>query len=276
MQTSTEIPGKVTNMSMTSHIQNYFKAVIEAHALGNLESSYNKAIILLLEQFGCKACDMSGERSGKQGENIDIKLWRGGEDTAETEPFAAVEVKKIGGIDVRAHNQAVTGADRFGNLILTDNLRWEFWHKGEERMYAGVRLIEIKDGKLGLRHDNVELFISLVEDFMLRDPVFIRSSNKLAEYMAIHARTIRSVITGILKDDGSGFPLIDERQEKLPMFKELLGLYKRIKQDLRPFLNTSSFADMYAQTIVYGLFIARYNDAESSDFDRNRAIGKLR
>jgi len=58
---------------------------------------YNPAIIALLAEFGCKARDMSGERGGKAGENIDIKLWRG-------------------------------------------------------------------------ENENIELFISLIEDFMLRDP----------------------------------------------------------------------------------------------------------
>ncbi len=31
------------------------------------------------------------------------------------------------------------------------------------------------------------------------------------------------------------------------MFMELYGLYRRIKSDLRPLMNTREFADMYAQ-----------------------------
>lgn len=142
-------------------------------------------------------------------------------------------------------------------------------------MYSGVQLIEHDGDKLVLRQDNIELFSSLVEDFLLRDPAQIRSSNKLAEYMAMHARTIRSVIIGILKDDGSGNPLVDDRQKGLPMFPELYGLYSRIKGDLRPAMTTRDFADMYAQTIVYGLFIARYNDTSPENFDRYEAIKYL-
>jgi len=260
---------------MTNHIQDYYKSVCEAYRLGNIESAYNQPIITLLTEFGCNARDLSGERSRQAGENIDIKLWRSGAETTETEPFAGVEVKKVGGIDARAKGQIKKEAALFGYAILTDNLGWQFWRAGEDEMYSGVRLIEIIDGQLVLKQENIELFISLVQDFLLQDPAQIKSSNKLAEYMAIHAKTIRSVITGILKEDDNALPLINEQQKNIPMFLELYGLFSRIKQDLRPLLNTRKFADMYAQTIVYGLFIARYNDATSTTFNRYEAVGKL-
>ena len=260
---------------MTDHIIKYFHAVCEAFRLGNIESSYNTPIITLLTQFGCTARDMSGERSGQTGENIDIKLWHSDDDVAETEPTAGIEVKKVDGIDARARAQIKSEAERYGNAILTDNLVWQFWRSGEDKMYSGVQLIERSGDKLLLKQDNIELFNSLINDFLLRDPAQIRSSNKLAEYMAMHARTIRSVITGILKDDGNGSPLINDRQKSLPMFPELYGLYSRIKDDLRPAMTTRDFADMYAQTIVYGLFIARYNDTTPDSFDRYEAIKYL-
>lgn len=255
-----------------SIIIDYYKSVCEAYRLGNVESSYNAPIITLFEHFGCAARDLSGERKGQTGENIDIKLWHSEEEISETEPFAGIEVKKVGGIDKRALSQIKTEADRYGNAILTDNLEWRFWRAGDAEMYTGLKLIEMENDKLVLKEENIELFISLVEDFLLRDPTQIRSSSKLAEYMAMHARTIRSIITGILKDDGAGQPLVNDTQKKLPMFPELFGLYSRIKSDLRPLMNTREFADMYAQTIVYGLFIGRYNDITPDSFDRYEAI----
>jgi len=255
-----------------SIIIDYYKSVCEAYRLGNVESSYNAPIITLFEHFGCAARDLSGERKGQTDENIDIKLWHSEEEVSETEPFAGIEVKKVGGIDKRALSQIKTEADRYGNAILTDNLEWRFWRAGDAEMYTGLKLIELENDKLVLKEENIELFISLVEDFLLRDPTQIRSSSKLAEYMAIHARTIRSIITGILKDDGTGQPVVNDVQKKLPMFPELFGLYSRIKSDLRPLMNTREFADMYAQTIVYGLFIGRYNDITPDSFDRYEAI----
>ena len=258
--------------NVTELIKTYFKSVCEAYRLGNVESSYNAPIITLFTDIGCAARDLSGERKGQTGENIDIKLWHSEEEVTETEPFAGVEVKKVGGIDKRALSQIKIEADRYGNAILTDNLEWRFWRAGDTEMYTGLRLMELVNGELVLKEENIELFISLVEDFLLRDPAQIKSSTKLAEYMAMHARTIRSIISGILKDNGSGQPLVNENQKRLPMFTELYGLYSRIKSDLRPLMTSREFADMYAQTIVYGLFIARYNDTTPDSFDRYEAI----
>ena len=260
---------------MADYVIHYFNSVYEAYKLGNIESSYNEPIITLLTNLGCIARDMSGERSGQTGENIDIKLWHGDEDVTAIEPFAGIEVKKVKGIDARAQSQIKVEANRYGNAVLTDNLVWQFWRAGEDKMYAGVQLIELKDSSLVLKQENVELFLSLMEDFLSKAPTQIKSSNKLAEYMATHARTIRSIVIGILKDDGDGNPLIDERQKSLPMFPELYGLYSRIKSDLRPAMTSRDFADMYAQTIVYGLFIARYNDTTPDSFDRYEAIKYL-
>lgn len=253
-------------------VTTYYRAVCEAYRLGNTESAYNAPIIELISQFGCAPRDMSGERKGQTGENIDIKLWHSEEEVTETEPFAGIEVKKVKGIDKRALSQIKTEARSYGNAILTDNLVWQFWRSDEDKMYSGVQLIEANGSKLELKDDNIELFVSLIEDFLLKDPTMIRSSNRLAEYMAMHARTIRSIVTGILKDNGAGAPLVNDRQKNLPMFPELYGLYSRIKSELRPVMSTRDFADMYAQTIVYGLFIARYNDTTLDTFDRYEAI----
>ncbi|MCL1883289.1 MAG: N-6 DNA methylase [Defluviitaleaceae bacterium] len=260
---------------MTNHIHDYFKSVCEAYRLGNIETSYNAPIIALFSPFGCNARDLSGERSRQAGENIDIKIWHGDVEITETEPFASVEVKKIAPFDERAKNQIRKEAKLYGYAILTNNLSWQFWRANDDTPYDGVQLISLKDGKLILNEENIESFISAMQHFLLQDPTQIRSSNKLAEYMAIHAKTIRSVITRILKENAEGLPLLDDRQKRIPLFPELHGLFTRIKTDLRPFLKTKSFADMYAQTIVYGLFIARYNDAAAKTFNRYEAIGKL-
>ncbi|MDG4977307.1 type ISP restriction/modification enzyme [Lactococcus lactis] len=266
---------------MEKIIRKYFEQVKEAFALGNTETAYNAPIMNLLANFECQPVDTSGARARNIGENIDLKLWRIGEIASETEPFAGVEVKKIGGDDDRAKAQRLTETKQFGNIIWTDNHRWEFWHLDEHKepkMYTGIKLIDVdvKTRSLTLVEENISLFISLVQDFMLQSPKQIKSSGKLAEYMAIHARTIRDVISGILGSNEQGLPLInDERQRTRPMFGELYGLYNKIKTELSSELKTADFADMYAQTIVYGLFIARYNDSTPENFSRNEALGLL-
>ena len=136
----------------------YHKSVFDAYQLGNVESSYYGPIIKLFTNIGCAARDLSGERSGQTGENIDIKLWHTEEEVTETEPFAGIEVKKIGGIDNRALSQIKTEAEHFGNAILTDNCEWRFYRAGDDTMYTGLRIIELKDGVPELITENIELF----------------------------------------------------------------------------------------------------------------------
>ena len=256
-------------------IKEYYNAVREAYGLGNVESSYNHPIIKMITEFGCAAKDMSGERKGKKGENIDIKLWHNESQVTEIEPFAGIEVKKIGGIDDRARKQIITEVNSFGNAILTDNLVWKFWCDGKTEMYAEIQLLEFKDDKLIINKEKFDLFISILKDFLLKDPTQIKSSSKLAEYMAIHGQSIRSIVTGILGEDDNGDPILNDSQKNLPMFPELYGLYNKIKSELSPSMNTKDFADMYAQTIVYGLFIARYNDKTLNNFNKYEALGNL-
>ena len=48
-------------------------------------------------------------------------------------------------------------------------------------------------------------------------------------------------------------------------------MYEVIKKLLLADLDKNKFADMYAQTLVYGLFVARYYDDSPDDFSRREA-----
>ena len=93
-------------------IKEYYNEVREAYELGNVESSYNPPIIKMITEFGCAARDLSGQRIGKRGENIDIKLWHNESEVTEIEPFGGIEVKKIGGIDERAKSQIIIDSQK--------------------------------------------------------------------------------------------------------------------------------------------------------------------
>jgi len=230
----------------------------------------------LLSHFGYSARDLSGARGGAAGENIDIKLWINEQDPAVDKEFSGVEVKKVGGIDARAKTQAVTQAKLYGHAVLTDNLEWRFYREGDEQPYSGVNLMhQQKDGSIVLVDENIPTLIACLNEFKLQPPAKIKSSGELACYMAEHAVIFRDMVAGLLKEDENGQPRVTEQQNK-PLFPELYALFTHMKSTLRPQLTTKSFADMYAQTIVYGLFIARYNDVASEKFDRSKAVERLR
>ena len=243
----------------------YCNKVNELYKLGNVESSYNKPVQDLIQLFGCKIVDVSGGRREDAGENIDLAIWHLDEDINDIPAFGGVEVKKVKGIDKRANEQILIEAKKFGNVILTDNLQWQFYHENEEKMYNGFALLkQNEEGVFVVDEDKIPLFMQSIKDYILTAPKNIKSASKLAYYMAQHAQTIKVIIHGILSADNTK-----------PMFNELSALFNKLKAELLPDLNIETFSDMYAQTITYGLFIARYNDKTLNDFSRGEALTNL-
>ena len=253
-----------TLLELKKIVVKYANEVNKLYKLGNIESSFNKPVIDLLNAFNCFALDFSGGRKENAGENVDIKLWHTEEEIDKIEPFGAIEVKKVNGIDKRAQSQILTEAQKYGNVILTDNITWKFYHAENESMYNGFRLMKLENGEFVLDESKIELFITSLKDFVLAKPTNIKSSNKLAYYMAQYAQTIKVTV----------FNILQAGSQKI-MFNELFALYSRLKKELLPELSLEEFSDMYAQTIVYGLFIARYNDLTPETFTRGEAIENL-
>ncbi|HEX3641460.1 MAG TPA: hypothetical protein VHV10_09235, partial [Ktedonobacteraceae bacterium] len=68
--------------------------------------------------------------------------------------------------------------------------------------------------------------------------------------------------------------VINTFQQKLAT-DNLRDLYAAFQEALLPDLNVSEFADMFAQTIVYGLFAARFNHTQKRLFCRHDAASEI-
>ena len=53
------------------------------------------------------------------------------------------------------------------------------------------------------------------------------------------------------------------------------GQFNSFKQTLLPALTPGEFADIYAETITYGMFAARFHDTDRSTFSRQEAMERL-
>src|SRR5690606_12543220 len=53
------------------------------------------------------------------------------------------------------------------------------------------------------------------------------------------------------------------------------GQFKSFKANLLPNLTPDEFADIYAETITYGMFAARFHDDDLTTFSRHEALEKL-
>lgn len=147
----------------------------------------------------------------------------------------------------------------FPNLIYTNGVDFEFIREG-----TSVHFVSIADFVMGLqpkpeRFEELERQLRL---FAEAEPISSRSAAKLGEMMAAKAAIIKDEIGIALAAD--------------PQFRSGLGgQYKSFKANLLPALDPGEFADIYAETITYGLFAARFHDTTPKDFSRAEALENL-
>lgn len=144
----------------------------------------------------------------------------------------------------------------YTNLFLTDYLEFRFFRNGEK--YKSISLGHVKDGKLHTTSKYGESLARELKAFLELPPETIRSGKRLAEIMGGKARRVRDNLAIYLDQD-------DERNA------EFHKIYEMMKNMLVHDLEPAKFADMYAQTLVYGLFVARYCDDTPESFTRNEA-----
>lgn len=146
----------------------------------------------------------------------------------------------------------------YSNIILTNCLDFRFYKNGVPYGDAVVigklnkEGVEVLEGQFQLLADTIGSFIK-----ESKEP--IKSGKVLSKVMAGKARRIRDNVKKFLEDD------------KNPKNENLLGVYEVVKKLLLADLDHAKFADMYAQTLVYGLFVARFNDKTQENFTRQEA-----
>jgi predicted helicase len=179
-------------------------------------------------------------------------------------PVGFIEAKDVGDKDLEGKKKSVNKAqfDRYkaslNNLIFTDYIDFHLYHEGE--FVTKIAIAEISEkGIVALPH-HFEQFENLIQDFCTHIGQHIRSSKKLAEMMAGKARLLSDIIGKAL--------LSDEINHENSSLKEQLEAFKQILiHDITP----NEFADVYAQTIAYGMFAARLHDPTLENFSRQEA-----
>jgi len=106
----------------------------------------------------------------------------------------------------------------------------------------------------------LSLFENLLKDFTTHVGQTIKSSKKLAEMMAGKARLLSDIIGKALVSD-------EVNRQNSTLKDQMLAFKEILIHDITP----KAFADVYAQTIAYGMFAARLNDPTLETFSRQEA-----
>ena len=180
--------------------------------------------------------------------------------TRKDVPIGYIEAKDIG-IDL-ASKTLKEQFDRYKsgltNLIFTDYLDFHFYKDGD--FVTKIAIAEIENGMIKPLPNNFDQFTHLIENFALTISQTIKSPTKLAQMMAGKAKLMADVIEKSLNYD-------DEQGNRSSIKSQMLSFQQMLIHDI----NNKSFADIYAQTIAYGMFAARYHDPTLPTFSRQEA-----
>ena len=179
-------------------------------------------------------------------------------------PIGFIEAKDIGDKDLEGKKRTGNKEqfDRYKasltNLIFTDYIDFHIYQDGE--FITKIAIAEVVDNQIKPLPGNFAAFTNLIKDFAIHIGQTIKSSKRLAEMMAGKARLLSDVIEKALNSDVENLEN-STLKEQMTAFKEILI------HDITP----RSFADVYAQTIAYGLFAARLHDPTLDTFSRQEA-----
>ena len=238
---------------MITEIKNYINEVNSQYTTGiATEHSYRPALQNLLKKLLPKY-EITNEPSRIKCGAPDLII------TNNNIPVAYVECKDINDDDLDGTAKNKEQFNRYknslDNIIFTDYLDFHYYENG--KFVDSVRIGEIKGGKI-VYIDDENKFLQLIQRLAKAVPQNIKSSKHLAKIMAHKARLMADVIEKTLETDVNG---TTELSNNFRIFQEALI------HDLKP----KSFADIYSQTICYGMFAARLQDTTPDDFSRKEA-----
>jgi N-6 DNA Methylase len=183
-------------------------------------------------------------------------------------PVGFIEAKDIGDKDLEGAKKTGNKEqfDRYknslNNLIFTDYLDFHLYKDGifVTKVAIAASPNPSKGGEIAPIPENFATFTNLIKDFCSTVSQTIKSPQKLALMMAGKARLLSDVIEQALTSDEDNHD-DSTLKDQMNAFKEILI------HDITP----KGFADVYAQTIAYGMFAARLHDPTLPTFSRQEA-----
>ena len=229
-------------------LQDYLKKIADTTSQGDArEESYYGQLYSFLETFadsiGKKKTQITTLPKKTEAGNPDFRVWDG-----KQQIVGYIEAKKPGeNLDVIENSEQLKRyRSVFPNLILTDFYEFRLYRNGQliDKVLIGRPFIA-KKLKTTPPVENEEKFHSLLNKFFSFSLPKVYSAETLAQELAKRTRFLRDEV--IAKE------LEEEEKGKGPIY----GFYQAFKKYLIADLKEDGFADIYSQTITYGLFAAR-------------------
>ena len=174
-------------------------------------------------------------------------------------PIGYIEAEKFG-IDLdaltgHAREQNARFIENLDNFILTNFVEFRLYTEGELRASASL---SIETGRARLPEE-VHALETLLNRFFGAGALNITTPEVLAMHLARRTRELQIQIATAVADEEN----------------TLFRMFKAFQEHLLATLTPADFADMYAQTLAYGMFAARYTLPNATNFSRSTAATAL-
>lgn len=225
--------------------QNYIKEIYKLIERGDArEESFYSALGNLIRTYGQnlkKKTEVTVLPKKSEAGNPDVRVWDGKSLIAGYIEAKHPSERNLEHIE--SSEQLKRYREAYPNLILTNFLEFRLYRNGE--YWKEVKIADYKLAKTAPEYPTIihkGEFSELLNLFFDFTQPRIRTPRALAEILSKKAKIMRDYII---------LPSLEEK----PYFSTL---YQAFKTHLLKDLTPEAFADLFAQTFTYGLFIARY------------------
>lgn len=248
---------------MKKLLTDYLKSIASTTMQGDArEESYYDSLKALFTDF-----PLEKDRKTKvtvlpkptEAGNPDFRVWDG-----DHFVVGYIEAKNPGtNLDqIETSEQLQRYLTTFPNLILTDFYEFRLYRDGQEIDRATIgRHFLAQKLKTTPQLENIEAFEKLASQFFGFKLPKTFTAETLAIELAKRTRFLRDQVVA------------EEMKEAEQGKGQVLGFYQAFQKYLIPSLTPEQFADLYSQTITYGLFAARTRT--EGDFNRRLAFENI-
>ncbi len=246
-------------------VQRYLDALQDTASMGDTrEESYYGDLSDLLEAHADENdrddVQVTTLPSPTEGGNPDFRVWNG---TNEVTGYIEAKLPSGRSLDAIEETEQLTRyRGTFENVILTNFVEFRLYRNGEQVAEAEVadppEIPEFGDAPDAVNTDDLD---DLLEKFFSHTHTEIESAQELAKELAKRTSFMRGVV------------LQELEHQQVDQDGQVLGFYEAFQEYLMPDLSEEEFADIYSQTITYGLLAARTR--VSGEFSRTEAADAI-
>ncbi len=254
----------------------YLKNIYEENERGDArEESFYSVLKNLLKEYsistGKKNIHITTVPIKTEAGNPDFRIWDGKQHIIGYIEAKAPTIENLEQVEVS--EQLKRYRNIFPNLILTNFFEFRLYRNGTlvDKVLIGRPFIVHKLRTVPPVEKEAN-FLKLLEKFFSFSLPKVYNAKTLAIELAKRTRFMKDeVIAKELKTVGQTF--LSDHSEKQTRMSVLRGFYEAFRKYLISGLSKDDFADLYSQTITYGLFAARSRSENS--FNRKLAYDNI-